>query len=419
MSRTADIVVVGAGAAGLAAGARLRARGDLAVRLLEAAAVPGGRARTDHATLGVPFDLGCHWLHDAEANPFTAIADRLGFALGRGVPRARLLFAGGAAADAADAAAAHAAVEQAFEAVRAAGAGGRDVAAEAVLPDLGRWGGLARHWLALMSAAGPGDISTRDFALYHDSDANWPVLDGYGDLVVAQAAGVPVELGCPVHRIDRRGRDLLLETARGTLATRIAIITVSTAALARLGLAPDLPDLREACAALPLGVAEKVAVRFDRDVFGVAPRTAIDILPGAGLPPVSAVLAPGGAPAVVLHVAGPGAADLAAAGPDALTAACLETLAAAFGADIARHVVRTRATGWAADPAIGGAYSCALPGQAGMRTRLAAGSGDPRILLAGEAVAGPAFSTCHGAHLSGIAAAEAALRLIGADSAEA
>ena len=414
MTERADIVVVGAGAAGLAAAASLRGRAD--VRVLEAAHVPGGRARTDRTTLGVPFDLGCHWLHDAQDNPFTAIADRLGFSIGRGIPRPRLLFHDGAMAPPAEADAAHAAVEQAFEAVRAAGLDGRDVAAEAVLPDLHAWAGLARHSLALMSAAAPADISTRDYALYRDSDANWPVLDGYGDLVLAHAAGVPVETGCPVTGIDRRGRDLRLETPRGTLTARVAIVTVSTAALARLPLTPDLPDLRAACAALPLGIAEKVAVLFDRDVFGVDPRTAIDILPGAGLPPVSAVLAPAGAPAAILHVAGPAAADLVAAGPAALTAACLETLAAAFGADILRHVTRTRATGWAMDPAIGGAYSCALPGLAHMRTRLAAGSGDPRLLLAGEAVAGAAFSTCHGAHLSGLAAAEAALRQLGEGS---
>lgn len=404
MSGTADIVVIGAGAAGLAAAARLRGHAD--VKVLEAGLEIGGRARTERHTLGVPFDLGCHWLHDAGANPFTVLADRLGFAVGRGWPRPRLLFGGGRQVSPPTAEVAHAKVDAAFAAVRAAGVAGRDVAASAVLPDAGRWGWLVQHWLALMSAAGPDSISTRDFALYHDGEANWPVLDGYGDLVAAAAGPVAVTTGCPVTGIDRRGRDLGIETPQGRVRARVAILTVSTAVLARLPLTPDLPQMKAACAALQLGVAEKVAVLFDRDVFGVAPRTAIDI---EGPVPVSAVLSPHGAPAAVVHMAGPPAAGLVAAGPDALTEAALDALAAAFGADIRRHVVRSRATGWTCDPYIGGAYSCALPGMADMRTRLMAGSGDPRLLLAGEAVAGAAFSTCHGAHLTGLAAAEAAL----------
>lgn len=403
MSGTADIVVIGAGAAGLAAAAHLRGRADVTV--LEAAAEIGGRARTDRHTLGVPFDLGCHWLHDAGANPFTAFADRLGFAVGRGWPRPRLLFGGGRQVSPQTAEVAHARVDAAFAAVRAAGMAGRDVAAAEVLPDAGRWRWLVQHWLALMSAAGVDALSTRDFALYHDGEANWPVLDGYGDLVAAAAGPLAVTTDCPVTGIDRRGRDLRIETERGDITARVAILTVSTAVLARLKLTPDLPQVKAACAALPLGVAEKVALLFDRDVFGVAPRTAIDI----EMPvPASAVLAPHGAPAAIVHLAGPPAAGLAA-DPAALTEAALDALAAAFGDDIRRHVVRSRATGWTRDPHIGGAYSCALPGMADMRARLMAGSGDPRLLLAGEAVAGPAFSTCHGAHLTGLAAAEAAL----------
>ncbi|OYX93083.1 MAG: hypothetical protein B7Y78_09140 [Caulobacter sp. 35-67-4] len=73
-------------------------------------------------------------------------------------------------------------------------------------------------------------------------------------------------------------------------------------------------------------------------------------------------------------------------------------------------------TGWAADPFIGGGYSSALPGHGTARTHLFAPVGE-RIYFAGEAVSTHAFSTCHGAHLSGIAAAEKALaQLSGAET---
>lgn len=416
MTRETDVVVIGAGAAGLAAGARLRAAG-VACEIIEAAPIAGGRAATDTTTLGVPFDLGCHWLHDARDNPFTALADARGFRVGRSspVPRRRL-FLGDRFATAAEKDAADAEVDGVFDAIYSAGRNGSDVSAAEVMRARGEghlYGVLARHWLELMAAAGPADISAVDFALYRDTDDNWPVLDGYGALVLAVAGDLKVTLGCPVRRIDRRGRTLAIETDRGTIACRAAVVTVSTAVIAsgRLVFDPALPaEVAEAFAALPLGFAEKVALLFDRDVFGVPERTALDAVDPARpeRAGASALLRPGGAPAALVHVAGPEAQAIAAEGPDALADFALGVLASAFGEEVRRHVMRRRTTDWAGTPFIGGAYSCALPGRAHLRAKLNEAV-DPRIVFAGEALAGPAFSTCHGARLSGLAAAEAAL----------
>ena len=74
-----DVAVIGAGAAGLAAVLTLQAAGKSFI-VLDARERIGGRSFTYTATLGLPFDLGAHWLHAAAQNPFTKIADRLGFA---------------------------------------------------------------------------------------------------------------------------------------------------------------------------------------------------------------------------------------------------------------------------------------------------------------------------------------------------
>ena len=58
----ADVVVVGAGAAGIAAARRLAAE-KLNVLVFEAQDRIGGRCVTDTKTFGVPFDLGAHWIH--------------------------------------------------------------------------------------------------------------------------------------------------------------------------------------------------------------------------------------------------------------------------------------------------------------------------------------------------------------------
>ncbi|MGH7061067.1 MAG: FAD-dependent oxidoreductase, partial [Stellaceae bacterium] len=59
-----------------------------------------------------------------------------------------------------------------------------------------------------------------------------------------------------------------------------------------------------------------------------------------------------------------------------------------------------------------GSYSYALPGHAGDRARLAAPVED-RLFFAGEATSPHFFSTAHGAWISGIAAADAALTSLG------
>ena len=73
----AEIVIVGAGVAGLSAASRLRSLGAR-VALIEASNRIGGRAWTTRpATLGrQPFDHGAVWLHAADRNPLVALAER-------------------------------------------------------------------------------------------------------------------------------------------------------------------------------------------------------------------------------------------------------------------------------------------------------------------------------------------------------
>src|SRR4051812_40905172 len=74
-----DVVVIGAGLAGLGAATALRDLGRTCV-ILEASGRVGGRAWTTHpAELGgVWFDMGAVWLHDAEHNPLASIGRAAG-----------------------------------------------------------------------------------------------------------------------------------------------------------------------------------------------------------------------------------------------------------------------------------------------------------------------------------------------------
>ncbi len=73
LPREADIVVIGAGAAGIAAARRIMAA-NRKVIVVEAASRIGGRCQTDSTTFDVPFDRGARWMHNPETNPMIKLA---------------------------------------------------------------------------------------------------------------------------------------------------------------------------------------------------------------------------------------------------------------------------------------------------------------------------------------------------------
>src|SRR3954471_24506601 len=62
LPREADIVVIGAGAAGMAAARRIMAANRKVV-VVEAAGKIGGRCITDTTTFDTPLDRGARWMH--------------------------------------------------------------------------------------------------------------------------------------------------------------------------------------------------------------------------------------------------------------------------------------------------------------------------------------------------------------------
>src|SRR6202035_1310778 len=68
LPREADIVVIGAGAAGIAAARRIQAA-NRRVIVVEAAAQIGGRGLPDSTSIEGPFDRGARWLHNPDSNP--------------------------------------------------------------------------------------------------------------------------------------------------------------------------------------------------------------------------------------------------------------------------------------------------------------------------------------------------------------
>ena len=405
-----DLIVVGAGAAGLAAGRRARELG-LAVTVLEAKGRIGGRAWTDTESLGFPWERGANWLHDAEHNLFRRHADAAGFAY---EPKAaeRLLWSGGRFDPELRAALSDYA-EAAFAAVEAAGAAGKDVAAAAVIPPDPRFDRLFAPWFAALNGTEAEHMSTLDFARAAFDGGNWRVEAGYGALLAHYGRAVPVELATPARAIRWGGREIGVETGRGRLSASAAIVTVSTNVLAsgQIDFDPPLPAARrDALAAIPTGHAAKVALAFDGDAFGFEQTTFLRIDDPRHEAFIFELL-PFRRPIAIGHLAAHWALEAETAGPEAMAEAATAALADVFGSALRKRVRAVATTAWSTDPDILGGYSCALPGQADRRLELARPLG-ARLFFAGEACSLHAYGTAHGAAETGIAAAEAVARCL-------
>jgi monoamine oxidase len=406
MASEVDVVVVGAGAAGIAAGRRL-AEAGVSFLLLEARERVGGRAWTAPTALGPAVDLGCGWLHSADRNPWSMIARAAGFAIDERLPdwRSRIAARFGDAAQA-DWAAAQAAFHQRLE---AAAARAEDAAASTLLAPGGRWNGLLDAISSWANGVELDRLSILDHARYADSGINWRVPAGYGTLIAAHGATLPIRLGAVVEAIDHRGADIAVVTGGGTLGARVVIVTVPSTMLAAetIRFAPALPDKLAAAQGLPLGIANKLFLAIsdgiedfpvDRHVLGHADRTATG----------GYLLRPHGWPMISGYFGGRLAAELERQGPQAMTAFALDELAGIYGAGLRGRLTFLAASAWVGDRFARGAYSYALPGHAGDRAVLAAPV-DNRLFFAGEACSANDFSTAHGAYLTGRAAAEAAV----------
>ena len=415
MTHDVDVAVVGAGAAGLAAGRRLQQAG-VSFRVLEASSRIGGRAWTDTATFGIPFDRGCHWLHSASINPLRMEADRLGIRYFRQESwMATQLYHRGGWTGSDGPKRCTEAIDAAFLAIDRLRTEGRDVAVSEALDPEAPFAPAIHLVHALQSSADPEQASVLDAQGYAETEEDYPVNDGYGALICRLGEDVPVELSTPVERIDWSGPLVTIGTPSGTLKARAVIITASTSVLAGGGIrfAPDPPvELAEALHAVPMGAAEKIVFLLDAPMEDASDNSFATLIPADGRA-IYLETNPFGRPLVIAHLGGEVARALAEEGESAMIAFARARLIEAFGGDFARRIKAVTATGWARDPHILGGYSYATPGRAALRQRLAEPFSD-RVFLAGEATMIEAFASAHGAHLSGLRAAERALETIGA-----
>ncbi len=400
---TDKIVIIGAGAAGIGAGLALQA---LAVPfvILEASNRVGGRAYTDKASFPTHWDQGCSWLHCADINPLTSWADKLGAVYESDDHSEKALFwSENHWLDMLERSSVHRHIANRFADIYATAKRNHDVPISSIPDHDGIGAAIAKTMVLLMCSDEPERASAAGYADYIDTNVNWVVTSGYGDLINRMAAGLPISTGTEVSAITYRRDGVSVQTNSGQIDARAAIVTTSTNVL-RSGTI-DLPSgpvqqLLNLIEEVPCGTYEKIAIALDHYPFDPQDNEAVWINPDSGVNPVYFQIARGDQPMLIAHVAGSQARDLVNAGAKAMVDFATQNLTTAFGSNIQNLICGTATTSWQTNCFIQGGYSCARPG-AGDNRRNMIELDTGVIAFAGEAFSLPWYGTAHGAYQSG------------------
>lgn len=405
-----DVIVIGAGAAGMAA-ARTLIEAGLEVTVVEADKRIGGRVHTDTSIFGVPYDIGAHWLHIGHLNPFVRYGQKNGFDVYE-APDEESLYVGDREATDGEYAEYEGALNATYRAIAKAGRSGQDVSAASVAPQGGDWSSLAHMVIGPWSMGKNLDqFSTADWWSGEDG-TDWYCRQGYGTLWSHSAQGIQVELSTRVTKIDWGGPGVKVHTDRGVITARACIVTVSTGILASetLRFVPELsPAKQESFHRISMGLYNHIAFQFRRNFFGTGEDGYLlyKLPPSDGGPPYGFGLLTniGGTNLSYGDVGGRLAWALEDEGTEAALSFGLEQLRKIFGSDVDKEFVKGHVTTWGRNPFTLGSYASAEPGAYHLRATLREPVGD-RVWFAGEACSPNLWAMVAGAHLSGIQVAK-------------
>ncbi len=393
MSDVLDLVVIGAGPAGIAA-ARLALRRGLTVRIIEARSRIGGRVETRHFA-GHPVDLGAHWLHAGPINPVVKLARSEHYRLKR-APQERHLFLDGRRLQASLVASYDAAFARADKAFGAALPDNVDAPAADRLPFLGPWRRPVAAITGLVCGRPLAEVSTRDFASAEYAD-NLFAPDGFGALIARLGRGLPITLGARVTEVDWSRHQIRIQSSAGAIEARRLIVTVPPLVLQRGGIrfTPSLPERTGAAIhGFRAAIYEHVLLRWPGAPFRGADRIAT--LTGRRTDGVGLLTRLDGTCLHYLEFDAP--MSQSCRQPRTLSAAYLarDMLKRQFGARALQDLQVLHVTDWLSDPFSRSSWSCVPPGHAHIRDDLAEPI-DGKLAFAGEMTDHAQWGTVGGA----------------------
>lgn len=407
-----EVLVIGAGAAGIGAARTLVERG-VRVAVLEARDRIGGRALTV-SIRGHALDLGAHWLHAGPINPLVALGrtrgERLKLApqeshvwVDRRRGRPDEIRANARAFDRAD---------QAM--TRGAAQPGPDRPAETALPPgLGPWGTRVAQVHGLVSGRALDEVSLHDFPSLEYSE-NFFLAGGYGSYLARLANDLPIALASPVTRINWSDRQVRVETGDGTTYRARAVIVTVPVMVLRDGPAfsPPLPNaVRAAIDGFSTGIYEHAVLHWPSSPFRGRDRLAA--IHGTRPSPAGLLTRIDDTPFhyYELDVHEAEALDAAGSGPDGVRRHVRAVLAEQFGRARLRDLTIPAVSAWRHDPWSRGSWAVVPPGHAPARAFLRAPLANT-VWFAGEALSRLQWGTVGGAYEEGTRAAAAAAERI-------
>lgn len=411
MSTQTDVIIVGAGAAGLSAAKELLRQG-ISFVVVEASHRIGGRAYSEEIGPDVWFDLGCAYMDVGpdplnridESNPFLTFAIEQSATVEEYRYESRYIRNGRLLTEIEKNAQTRYFAE-CDEAIRKSVDSGDDRAISDLI-DLEN--PYTTPYADLMAVTAPKDLdeaSAADFVHRVEEHRSFNTLHGYGNLVAQWGSDVGVSLNSKVESIDWSGNNVIVKTIKGSIAGRCVISTVSNGVLAaqHIQFIPRLPDWKmTAIQAVPMGAENKIGVHFTEDVFSPGDsghyQLWSDAAPGAYID-VNLM----SSNVITVFIGGRFSIWMEQQGQQAAREFALDRIADIFGNDIRQSAGRSIVTAWVTDPWTLGSYASALPGHYHQRKSLSR-SIDDKLYFAGEATA-RFYGFCHGAYWSGLRAA--------------
>ena len=418
-SSNPDIVVIGAGAAGLATTNYLTQKGK-SVICIEADNRIGGRAYTDNSIFGVPYDLGAHWIESSTKNPYKIYGEKNKNEFNvypEGEEKyafyeedKRLIWPEDKE------------VWKVYEAAEATIAETRkDIAPIEVVENK-----TSEYYDTAHLIIGPFDMA-KDFSHYSCKDYNnaewgpgldWHCEQGYGSLVAHRWKDIPVELNTEAKEIKWDGQGVKVETNNGTISAEACVVTVSTGILnsRKIKFTPDLsPEKYESFSGISMGIYNHIALQFKKNFFDVKEKDSylyykIKSQNAPSPRGFCGFLNASGSNLSYFDTGGEFARELEQEGEQASIDFVLGELRTIFGSKVDKNLIKGHATKWASNPLTLGSYASAEPGKAHLREVLRQSVGD-RIFFAGEATAKD-WASVEGAHNSGETAAKEILKVL-------
>ncbi len=418
-----DTIVIGAGAAGLAAGRYLHDAGQ-SILLLEARDRIGGRIWSDNSFADFPVEYGAELIHGEHTVTQDLVRDAgLHTVPAPRKPLLRWGAEGGAQLIADLPPERQKPIKSLLAAYEQLPTQANLATDEALADYLYRRGFtanelemadvlLAQTCCASIKTLSCADL-VREMAADHAGQEEFRIVEGYSELLAAYSADLPIRLNTPVHTIRREPDEITVVTDRATLRAHNVLLTVPVSVLQAqvIRFEPRLsPSKQAAISAFRTEAATKLLYRFTEPLWdeslaymmhtGLAARW---WTPGYPRP---------GAAVLCCFVTANRATQIDTMSECEALNLGLEELAGLLGrSDLQGKCIAAKRISWAADPYALGGYAHIPPGAAAARPILAQPEGD-QLFFAGEATAYESNpQTVHGAIESGWRAAREILAL--------